>query len=232
MTSYNNLALLLNEALQSMQQEMSGEMDGSGSCDNPGKGRPKSGQSMNPGDMKEMLKKQLEQMQKGAQPGGKQPGQQPGSMPGQDGKPGQGMMGLGSKELAKMAAEQTAIRQRLEQLRQELNKEGKGLGNQLNPLIKELEEQEKNLLMKRVDQQTIQRQKEIMTRLLESEKAMMQRGFEEKRESQSGKDSQKGNQIRFEEYKRSKWNDLELLRGFDPALQPYYKQRADQYLQL
>jgi len=232
MTSYNNLALLLNEALQSMQQQMSGEMDGSGSCDNPGKGRPKSGQSMNPGDMKEMLKKQLEQMQKGAQPGGKQPGQQPGSMPGKDGKPGQGMMGIGSKELAKMAAEQTAIRQRLEQLRQELNKEGKGLGNQLNPLIKELEEQEKDLLLKRVDQQTIQRQKEIVTRLLESEKAMMQRGFEEKRESQSGKDTQKGNQIRFDEYKRSKWNDLELLRGFDPALQPYYKQRADQYLQL
>jgi hypothetical protein len=232
MTSYNNLALLLNEALQSMQQQMSGEMDGSGSCDNPGKGRPKSGQSMSPGDMKEMLKKQLEQMQKGSQPGGKEPGQQPGSMPGKDGKPGQGMLGLGSKELAKMAAEQTAIRQRLEQLRQEMNKEGKGLGNQLNPLIKELEEQEKELLLKRVDQQTVQRQKEIMTRLLESEKAMMQRGFEEKRESQSGKDVQKGNQIRFEEYKRSKWNNLELLRGFDPALQPYYKQRADQYLQL
>ena len=93
-------------------------------------------------------------------------------------------------------------------------------------------EQEKELLLKRVDQQTVQRQKEIMTRLLESEKAMMQRGFEEKRESQSGKDVQKGNQIRFEEYKRSKWNNLELLRGFDPALQPYYKQRADQYLQL
>lgn len=231
MTSYNNLALLLNEALQSMQQQMSGEMDGSGSCDNPGKGRTKSGQSMQPGDMKEMLKKQLEQMQKGSQPGGKEPGQQPGSTPGKDGKPGQGMLGLGSKELAKMAAEQTAIRQRIEQLRQELNKEGKGLGNQLNPLLKELEEQEKDLLLKRVNQQTIARQKEILTRLLESEKAMMQRGFEEKRESKSGKDEQKGNQIRFEEYKRSKWNDLELLKGFDPALQPYYKQRADQYLQ-
>ena len=35
--------------------------------------------------------------------------------------------------------------------------------------------------------------------ILESEKAMMQRGFEEKRESKSGKDEQKGNQIRFDE---------------------------------
>ncbi|MDP4761002.1 MAG: hypothetical protein NWR96_05150, partial [Crocinitomicaceae bacterium] len=74
MTSYNNLALLLNEALQSMQNQMQSEMAGSGSCNNPGKGRPKPGQSMSTGDMKEMLKKQLEQMQKGPNPGGKKPG--------------------------------------------------------------------------------------------------------------------------------------------------------------
>jgi hypothetical protein len=129
-----------------------------------------------------------------------------------------------------MAAEQTAIRQRLEQLKQELNKEGKGLGNQLNPLLKELEEQEKDLLLKRVNPQTIQRQKEILTRLLESEDAIMKRGFEDKRESKSGKDVEKGNQIRFDEYKRSKWNELELIKAIDPALQLYYKQRSDAYL--
>jgi hypothetical protein len=230
MTSYNNLALLLNEALQSMQQQMNGEMEGGGSCDNPGKGRPKSGQSMSTGDMKEMLKKQLEQLQKGANPGGNKPGTKPGTSPGNQGEQGQGMPGLGSKELAKMAAEQTAIRQRLEQLKQELNKEGKGLGNQLNPLLKELEQQEKDFLLKKVSSQTIERQKEILTRLLESEKAMMKRGFEEKRESQSAKDEQKGNQIRFDEYKRSKWNELELIKSIDPSLQLYYKQRSDAYL--
>jgi len=230
MTSYNNLALLLNEALQSMQQQMNAEMQGSGSCENPGKGRPKSGQSMSSGDMKEMLKKQLEQMQKGANPGGNKPGDKPGSAPGNSGQAGQGLPGLGSKELARMAAEQTAIRQRLEQLKQELNKEGKGLGNQLNPLLKELEEQEKDLLLKRVNPQTIQRQKEILTRLLESEDALMKRGYEEKREAKSGKDPEKGNQIRFEEYKRSKWNELELIKSIDPALQLYYKQRSDAYL--
>lgn len=230
MTSYNNLALLLNEALQSMQQQMNSQMQGNGSCDNPGKGRPKSGQSMSSGDMKEMLKKQLEQMQKGANPGGNKPGDKPGSAPGTQGQPGQGLPGLSSKELARMAAEQTAIRQRLEQLKQELNKEGKGLGNQLNPLLKELEEQEKELLLKRVNPQTIQRQKEILTRLLESEKALMQRGYEEKRESNSAKDTEKGNQIRFEAYKKSKWNEIEQLKSLDPALQIYYKQRSDSYL--
>ena len=230
MTSYNNLALLLNEALQAMQQQMNSEMQGNGSCENPGKGRPKPGQSMSSGDMKEMLKKQLEQMQKGANPGGNKPGSKPGSAPGKEGEAGRGLPGLGSKELARMAAEQTAIRQRLEQLKQELNKEGKGLGNQLNPLLKELEEQEKDLLLKRVNPQTIQRQKEILTRLLESENAIMKRGYEEKRESQSAKDVEKGNQIRFDEYKRSKWNELELVKTIDPSLQLYYKQRSDAYL--
>ena len=230
MTSYNNLALLLNEALQSMQQQMNAEMQGSGSCENPGKGRPKPGQSMSSGDMKEMLKKQLEQMQKGSNPGGNKPGSKPGSAPGKEGEAGQGLPGLGSKELARMAAEQTAIRQRLEQLKQDLNKEGKGLGNQLNPLLKELEQQEKDLLLKRVNPQTIQRQKEILTRLLESENAIMKRGYEEKREAQSAKDVEKGNQIRFDEYKRSKWNELELIKSIDPALQLYYKQRSDAYL--
>ena len=230
MTSYNNLALLLNEALQSMQQQMNAAMEGSGSCDNPGKGRPKSGQSMSTGDMKEMLKKQLEQLQKGSNPGGKNPGNKSGSSPGNKGEQGSGLPGLGSKELAKMAAEQTAIRQRLEQLKQELNKEGKGLGNQLNPLLKELEQQEKDLLLKRVSPETIQRQKEILTRLLESENAVMKRGFEEKRESQSAKVEQKGNQIRFDEYKKAKWNELELIKSIDPSLQLYYKQRSDKYL--
>jgi hypothetical protein len=233
MTSYNNLALLLNEALQSMQNQMQSEMAGSGSCNNPGKGRPKPGQSMSTGDMKEMLKKQLEQMQKGPNPGGKKPGDKPGSQPGMSpGSTGQNMMGLGNKEMAKMAAEQTAIRQRLEKLRNEMNKDGKGSGNQLNPLLKELEEQEKNLINKNINKDMINRQQEILTRLLESEKAIMERGYEEKRESKSGKDEENGNKIRFEEYNKSKLKEIELLKSSDPSLKQYYKEKANQYFNL
>ena len=229
----NNLALLLNEALQSMQNQMQSEMAGSGSCNNPGKGRPKPGQSMSTGDMKEMLKKQLEQMQKGPNPGGKKPGDKPGSQPGMSpGSTGQNMMGLGNKEMAKMAAEQTAISQRLEQLRNEMNKDGKGSGNQLNPLLKELEEQEKNLINKNINKDMINRQQEILTRLLESEKAIMERGYEEKRESKSGKDEENGNKIRFEEYNKSKLKEIELLKSSDPSLKQYYKEKANQYFNL
>jgi hypothetical protein len=222
MTSYNNLALMLNESLQSMQQQMQSQMPGNGSCDKPGgKGsKPSEGDSKN---MKEMLKKQLEQMEKGNKPGGKKPGSQQG-----EGNP-MGMPGLGNKEIAKMAAQQTAIRQRLEQMRSEMNKDGKGNGNKLNPLINELEKQEKDLINKKFSNDMINRQKEILTRLLESEKALMERGFEEKRESKSGKDFNYSNQKRIDEYNQQKLKQVELLRSVDPMYRKYYRDKASEY---
>lgn len=221
MTSYNNLALMLNESLQNMQNQMKNQQPGSGSCDNPGgKGaKPKDGQES--GDMKEMLKKQLEQMKKGNNPGGKSPGK--------EGEGTQGMPGLGDKEIAKMAAQQTAIRQRLEKMRNEMNKEGKGQGNKLNPLINELEQQEKDLINKRFSREMIKRQQDILTRLLESEKALMERGFEEKRESKSGKDFNYSNQKRIDEYNQQKLKQVELLRSVDPMYRKYYKDKASEY---
>jgi hypothetical protein len=223
MTSYNNLALMLNESLQQMQQQMQQSKPGSGSCNKPGgKGMPKPGEGMNPGNMKDMLKKQLEQMQKG---------QQEGSKPGEGKKPGQGQSGmLGTQGLAKMAAEQGMIRRRLEELRKELNKDGSGAGNKLNPLINELEKQENDIINKRLSDQMIKRQKDILTRLLESEKALMERGWDEKRESKEGKVVPNGNQIEFREYTKERLKQIELLRSVDPTYRKYYKDRANEYL--
>lgn len=225
MTSYNNLALMLNESLEQMQQQMKSMMPGSGSCNKPGgSGAPKPSSGSSPSDMKQMLKQQLEQMKKGQTPGGKSEGEQPGN-----GKGNGGGMGLGSKEIAKMAAEQSAIRQKLEEMRNKMNKEGKGEGNKLNPLIQELEEQERALINKRLDNNLVKRQQEILTRLLESEKALLQRGFDEKRESKEGKIENNGNLIRFDEYNKEKLKQIELLRSVDPTYNKYYKDRANEY---
>lgn len=227
MTAYNNLALMLNESLEQMQQQMKSMKPGSGSCNNPGgSGAPKPGEGANPGagDMKEMLKQQLEQMKKGNNPGGKSPGEQPGM-----GKGEGGGMGLGNKEIAKMAAQQSAMRKKLEEMRQQMNKEGKGAGNKLSPLIQELEQQERDLVNKRLGNNLIERQQRILTRLLESEKALMERGLDEQRESKDGKNEEKGNQIRFDEYNKEKLRQIELLRSVDPAYKKYYKDRANEY---
>jgi hypothetical protein len=128
-----------------------------------------------------------------------------------------------------MAAQQAEMRRKIEELKKELNKDGKGTGNHLNELIKELEDQQKDLINKKWDTDLIRRQKEILTRLLESEKAMEERGFDEERESKSGKDEKLGNQIEFLEYKKQKEKQIELLRTLDPTFNKYYRDRANEY---
>lgn len=228
MTSYNNLALMLNESLADMQNKANQSKPGAGSCNKPGgKGSPKPGEGMSSQSMKDMLKKQLDAMKKGKGAGGKKPGNKPGK--GQNGGAGVGGIGMGNKQIAKMAAEQSAIRRALEQMRNELNKDGSGGGNKLNPLIEKLEQQERDLVNKRFNNNMINRQQEILTRLLESDKALMERGLDEKRESKSGKNENYSNQIRFEEYNKEKRRQIELLRAVDPAYKKYYKDRANEY---
>lgn len=231
MTSYNNLALMLNESLQQMQQQMNSQMGGDGSCDNPSSGqngkKGNSGEGNNgdagESDMKQQLKKQLEQLKKGANPGGREPGDKPG----ENGLPGQG--GLPSSELVKIISEQRMLRQQLEQMRQDLNKDGKGTGNLLNPLINELEKQEKDLLNKKIGREQLQRQQDILTRLLESEKALRERGFDDKRESNSAKNYNLSNQNRIDEYNKKKLQQLELFRTIDPTYNKYYMDKASEY---
>lgn len=68
-----------------------------------------------------------------------------------------------------------------------------------------------------------------MTLLLESEKAIRERGFEEKRESNEGKNQNNGNLIRFDQYNKEKLKQIELLRTVDPIYNKYYKDKANQY---
>jgi len=95
--------------------------------------------------------------------------------------------------------------------------------------IKDLEDQERDLINKNFSKDMIKRQKDILTRLLESEKALMERGFEEKRESKVGKNVFLGNQKRIDEYNNQKLKQVELLRSVDPVFKKYYKDKASEY---
>ena len=225
MTSYNNVALLLSEALEQLQNQMKSQQPGSGSCDNPGGSGKKPGAGkMSMQEMKDALKKQLESLKKGKNPGGKKPGESPGQ--------GQGMMpgeGMSAKQLAKMAAEQGAIRKTLEKLRQLQNQDGSGNGNKLNDLIKELEDMEEDLVNKRFDRDMVKRQQDILTRLLEHDKAERERDFDDKRKSNSGKNNEAGNLNGFLEYKRKQEEQIELIKTLNPELRNYYKSKANEY---
>lgn len=214
MTSLNNLALLLDEALQQMQMQMASKMPGTGNCQKPGG----SGSKPSPSSIKKMqeaMGKKIEEMEKAL---GKNKG-----------KSGSGQKGSMSKELAKMAAEQAAIRREVERMAQELNKDGSGSGNQLKKLAEEMEKMEKDIVNKDIRLETLKRQQDIMTRLLESERAEREREQDERRESEQARDYSLSNPSEFFEYNQRKEREIELLKTMPPSLKPYYKNKVNEY---
>lgn len=215
LTSINNLALLLSEVVEQMQQQMAQQMMGNSSCNKPGSSMP-SAATMK--QMQEQLNKQIEKLRKGMQ-----------QQKGEGKKPGQGMLGGMSKELAKMAAQQEAIRQMLQEYNQQNNKDGKGSHGDLEKLQELMEETETDLVNKMINQETLMRQQEILTRLLEAEKAERERDEEERRQSKEAKNEDYSNPELFFEYKRRKQKEVELLKTVPPSLNPFYREKVNDY---
>jgi len=230
MTAVNNLALLFDEAIKQMQEQQKGP-PGEGECNKPGgkgKGKP-SAKSMK--EMQDALKKQLDKMkksmEKGDNSGGKKEGEKGdgGKKPGGQG----GVGGMSSKEIAQMAAAQSALRKQMEQMGQELNKDGSGNGNGLKKIAKDMEKLEEDIVNKRISKETITRHKDIMTRLLKHEKAQKEREFDEKREANEAKKQLFSNPNEYLEYKEEKEKEIEMLKTIPPSLKPYYKNKVNEY---
>lgn len=212
MTSVNNLALLFDEMIQSAQKQMS-QQKGESSCNKPGSsGKPK------PGNMRksqQQLAKQLEQL--------KQELQKP--KDGQ-GKPGGQSM---SKELAKIAAQQEALRRQLQGMMEDMKANGEKPGGDLKKIGDLMEETERDIVNKRITDKTLDRQQEILTRLLESEKADRERDQDEKRESNESKLQEKRNLLEEFKYKAKKTNQVDALETIPPSMVNFYKQKVSGY---
>lgn len=239
MTSVNNLALMLSEALDQMQNQQKQNKESkskkSGKCKKPGSGsgqKPsnKGSSTTNIRKMQEQLNKQLQEM-KEAMEKGQKPGEKPGDKKGE--KPGMGSKGSNgnsmtgsSEQFAKMAAQQEALRRQMQSMMEKLKNQGKNPGGNLASLM---EETEKDLVNKRLTNETLKRQQEILTRLLESEKAEQEREQDEQRKSREAKNENLGNPERFLEYKKLKEKEMELLNTVPPGLNPFYKEKVNQY---
>ncbi|MES2591596.1 MAG: DUF4175 family protein [Bacteroidota bacterium] len=222
MTSINNLALMLNEALMQMQAaaKPNDGPPGSGSCKKPGgAGKKPSASSLR--KMQEQLNQQIKKLKEGMDKNGNKPGKKPG-------EGGVGGSGGTSQELAKMAAQQEAIRKEFQKMMNEINKDGNG-GAGANKLDQKMEQTETDLVNKMISQETINRQEEILTRLLESEKAEKEREMDEKRQSNEAKNENFSNPNEFLEYNRLKEKETELLKTVSPSLNPFFKTKVNQY---
>ena len=210
MTAVNNLALMFQEIMEQMQQQMANQMAGSQMCQKPG-GQKQSMQSLR--QMQQQLNDKISQMNQQMK----------------DGKmPQQGEGGM-SKELAQMAAKQAAIREAIRQLNKELNEDGKNSLGDMDQLQKEMEKTETELVNKQLTTEMLKRQQEILTRLLEAENAERQRETDNKRESNAAKDMVKPLPPEIEEYLRKKQAELELYKTVPPNLKPFYRDLVEEY---
>jgi hypothetical protein len=240
MTSVNNLALLFDEALKQMQKQQASGKPGSGSCNKPGGTGSSAGDPKSMKQMQEQMKKQLEKMKAlaaGKKPGGEKPGEkgEGGSKPGGEKPGGQGAGGEGgqkmSEGLAKMAAEQGALRKQIQEMSDKLNEDGSGAGNGLKEIAKDLEKMEEDIVNGHVDQSILTRQQDIMTRLLEHDKAQREQDFDDKRKSNEAINQEYSNPTEYLEYKLKKEKELELLKTIPPSLKPYYKNKVNEYFE-
>ncbi len=202
MTSINNLALLLDDTMQQMQMAMSEAM---------GNGSEQKQEQQGIPDMQE-LQNQL--------------GQKINELKG-SGKSGREL----SEELARLAAEQEIIRQQLEMLKEaeEGIPGGSQAGDELQKAIDMMEQNEIDLVNKRLTEQLLFRQKEIQTRLLEADKAKREQETEEEREADSPSIISLEIPPEFEEYLKLRKKEIELLKTIPIELNPFYKKEVNDY---
>lgn len=199
MTSINNLALMLNDHFDMMMEMMANAKPGSGKGKKKGKGN-----QPNLGKLQKQLNQQMQDIKNG-------------------GKAGRQL----SEEFARMAAEQERIRRALQEMQEKMKKEGGKIPG--GDLPGKMEQTEIDLVNKQITEQTIRRQNEIITRLLEAEKSMREQNQEEERKGEAAKDYNQEMPRAFEEYLRLKEKEVELLKTVPPKLFPYYKKEVNEY---
>jgi len=200
--------LLLSEALDQLQKAMNKSGKGKGKQNQPSLAQlSKMQQQLN-----QNMQKAREQMKQQGQP--------------QPGKTGQQGM---SEQLARMARQQQTIRQTLQQISREKNKDGSGKLGNLDKISKEMEQTENDLVNRRITDEALKRQQQIQTRLLEAEKADQQREQDRKRESRAASNLPPGYIKALQDFEQLKTKQTEQIRTVPSALNLYYRQKIKLY---
>ncbi len=211
MTSANNLALLLSESMDNMQQQQNSGSPGSGSCNKPG---GKGGSKPSPAMLKQLqnqlgddLKKMGEKLKGGDDPK---------------------KMG---KDFAQMAERQAALREALRRLRDEMSQQQKDATG-INELMDKMDKNETDLVNRKVNAETLKRQKDIETRMLEFENAMRDQGEDEQRKSNTAQDIPHAIPPQIQEYLDKKGSQEDFYKTLPPHLKPFYKNIVEKYYRL
>ncbi len=204
-TAANNLALMLNESLENLEKMQANSKPGDQQCENPGQGGGSSMDKLKQSSesIQKQLQKMIEQMKNGQQ-------------------------GKMSQELGESLMQHEMMQQMLRDMMNN-GSVGSESKNALQQIDDMLEQNRKELMNKSINAQTIARQHLITTRLLEAEKAELEREYEEKRESESAEDFY-SNPVLFFEYKEKENFSIEYLNKNSHKLNNFYNNKYKQYL--
>jgi hypothetical protein len=205
-TSANNLALFLSEALENIREQEKNSQPGSGDCEKPGGKSKPSMKSLKDSQMsiKQQLQKMIDEMKAGNK-------------------------GQLSKSIGQTIAQQEIMQQLIKEM---IN--GGSVGSKTEKelkLIDQMLEQTKGELINRnITNDLLNRQNLILSKLLDAEKAEIEREFDDKRESKTGTDQTKVNPKTYFEFGNKSTNESEFLKRDNFKMKIFYDQKYNSYL--
>ena len=206
-TAANNLALFLSEALDNIKQQQGGDGDGESDSDKPGKkgSKPSMGKlKESQQSIKEQLQKMIDEMKSGNK-------------------------GQLSKSIGQTIAQQEMMQQLIREMLNGSNL-GKQAEGQLKAIEQLLEQSRRDLINKNINSELINRQNLILSKLLDAEKAELERDVDDKRESKTAVDVKKANPEGYFEYKNKNAFENELLKRNNNQLRSFYDQKYNSFL--
>ncbi len=240
MMHVNNLALYFGEGLNSMMAQANAKKQaqkkGSGKCKRPGgkkpgskPGGPPSSQMRDIITQQQKLGNSMQQMQNALN---RRKGQQGKPQPSDQGKnspEGKAQRQAEAEQIARMAKEQSDLRERIKALNAELKKQGVNIP-ELNDLAKKQDQNETQIINKQIDSKLLARQQEIITQMLKSEEAIREQEQGEKREAEKAVSKfTRSVPPSLVPFLHQHIRNQEKYQTIPPDMETYYKEMTQKY---
>lgn len=136
-----------------------------------------------------------------------------------------------TERLRQMGAQQEQIRQQLRELSRNRELRNKALGD-LNRIAEQMQESIQELQGARANRETVERQQEILTRLLEASRSLEQRGRENKREGKSAEEIMRDSPAELSPSEQMERLRRDLIRALESGYADDYQSLIRKYFEL
>ncbi|MGF7137921.1 coiled-coil domain-containing protein [Roseimarinus sediminis] len=209
LTSANNLALFLSEVIKNMQEQQANSMPGNQNCQKPGNNPNPNSMGNSLKQMQKSMQEQLEKMMQMMK----------------EGSSGQSM----SQEMGKALAQQEKMKDMLQKMMQNGNV-GSNAFETLKQAEQLLDKVKEDIIRDNLSDQTVDRQREILTRLLEAENAENERELDEKRKSSTAQQNRISETAKYFDNTISNDKFDERLLREKLILKRYYQLKYQNYV--